>query len=363
MAAQSASFPGPWQLQVQVCVSEEASEDEIKRAYRQRALETHPDKNIDDMEGATKRFARVLEAYETLSDPMSRSVYDYEKANPPAAKTPQEPNPTDSGFDSMPGNRRWDAPRPPSSGWYNWLFSGWSWQTPTDPLLRYIPEEYIARNSHVERPHGISARDICEYFNLAVQKASWQENGRDQSLFTLFRNLFECIAYDEMKWANDFSGQIPDFGCGNSAWCPEDDRNSQHYAQDFYEYWLNFDTRKSFEWMNPCQAPPGLEGYPEVQRKLAKENRKAHKAYQEQYRETIQNIVDLLLRGDPRFLMHVYMRHYTQTPDTGGPTRGPDPNIFYQKYIKRMCGRAARPKRPPAQAISLLYIFDSQLLR
>ena len=63
-------------------VSEDASEDEIKvcidnhqffftndcvngqQAYRRRALETHPDKNIHDREGATKRFAKVLEAYE-----------------------------------------------------------------------------------------------------------------------------------------------------------------------------------------------------------------------------------------------------------------------------------------------------------
>jgi len=61
------------------------------------------------------------------------------------------------------------------------------------------------------------------------------------------------LAYDERKWGNDVD-QIPDFGCGNSAWCPEDDRDAQHYAQDFYEYWLNFKTLKTFDWVNPYQT-------------------------------------------------------------------------------------------------------------
>jgi len=50
--------------------------------------------------------------------------------------------------------------------------------------------------------------------------------------------------------------QIPDFGSGNSAWCLDDDRDAHHYAQDFYEYWLNFKMLKTFDWVdwvNPYQ--------------------------------------------------------------------------------------------------------------
>ncbi|KXN86956.1 Chaperone protein DnaJ [Leucoagaricus sp. SymC.cos] len=45
-------------------VSEDASLDEIKRAYRKMILEHHPDKNTGDREGSTRRFKRIQEAYE-----------------------------------------------------------------------------------------------------------------------------------------------------------------------------------------------------------------------------------------------------------------------------------------------------------
>ena len=52
-----------------------ASDDEIKRAYKQKALKHHPDKNRDDIE-AEKKFMDISEAYEMLSDPYKRSLYD-----------------------------------------------------------------------------------------------------------------------------------------------------------------------------------------------------------------------------------------------------------------------------------------------
>lgn len=56
-------------------VSRLASEDEIKRAYKQKALKHHPDKNCGDVE-AEKKFMDISEAYEMLSDPYKRSLYD-----------------------------------------------------------------------------------------------------------------------------------------------------------------------------------------------------------------------------------------------------------------------------------------------
>ncbi len=56
-------------------VAKSASPDEIKKAYRKKALQFHPDRNPGDSE-AEKRFKEISEAYEVLSDENKRKVYD-----------------------------------------------------------------------------------------------------------------------------------------------------------------------------------------------------------------------------------------------------------------------------------------------
>ncbi len=57
-------------------VKKTASDDELKKQYRKLALKYHPDKNPDDPETAEKKFADVANAYEVLSDPEKRRIYD-----------------------------------------------------------------------------------------------------------------------------------------------------------------------------------------------------------------------------------------------------------------------------------------------
>ena len=55
-------------------VSRDATQEEIKRAFRKKAMEFHPDRN--KAEDAEERFKEVSAAYEVLSDPDKRSSYD-----------------------------------------------------------------------------------------------------------------------------------------------------------------------------------------------------------------------------------------------------------------------------------------------
>ena len=56
--------------------SREATDDEIKTAYRKSALRWHPDKNLGDEKDAEAVFKAVSDAYGVLSDPEKRRIYD-----------------------------------------------------------------------------------------------------------------------------------------------------------------------------------------------------------------------------------------------------------------------------------------------
>ena len=56
-------------------IDPDATLAQVKKAYRKLARQHHPDTNPGDQQAAA-RFRQITEAYETLSDPKRRAVYD-----------------------------------------------------------------------------------------------------------------------------------------------------------------------------------------------------------------------------------------------------------------------------------------------
>ncbi|XP_061341532.1 uncharacterized protein LOC133287868 isoform X6 [Gastrolobium bilobum] len=57
-------------------VDKNAKDEDLKKAYRKLAMKWHPDKNQNNKQEAETKFKQISEAYEVLSDPQKRAIYD-----------------------------------------------------------------------------------------------------------------------------------------------------------------------------------------------------------------------------------------------------------------------------------------------
>ena len=58
-------------------VEKDATEEQIRKAYKKLAIKWHPDKNPDNRKQAEEKFKEIGEAYSVLSDPKKRRDYDH----------------------------------------------------------------------------------------------------------------------------------------------------------------------------------------------------------------------------------------------------------------------------------------------
>lgn len=106
-------------------VSKSASDDELKKAYRKLAKQWHPDANPDNKEEAEKKFKEIGEAYEVLSNPEKRKMYDqFGTADPQQAGF--------GGFDGFGGFGSF------GNGTYSYSTSGFGFDDVVDDFVSSI---------------------------------------------------------------------------------------------------------------------------------------------------------------------------------------------------------------------------------
>lgn len=245
-------------------VDEKATADEIRRSFRRLALIHHPDKNHEDPEGATRRFATLQQAYEVLSDEQERAWYDSHRSSL--------------------------APEPDAETVVNDIKKG------TAPSRA--------------RDRGLTVRHIQAFLDPSI----WSGFGDEENnFFTIYRNLFDRLASDELHYAE---AEFPSFGYATWGWAAQSKERPSEAARLFYNFWLNFATAKDFTWFdqwNILEAPDR-----HVRRLMEKDNKKAREAARKEYNETVRTLVMFMRKRDPRY--KAYIARQAQPPGHASPT-------------------------------------------
>ncbi|KAI1082667.1 DnaJ-domain-containing protein [Whalleya microplaca] len=221
-------------------IDRQASEDEIKKAYRRKALELHPDRNFGDVENATQRFADVQAAYEVLSDPQERAWYDSHR----------------------------DA-----------ILRG---DDPADAEV--APEFYDVRLTTAEEIYTLIGR-----FNKNVPL-----DDSPNSFFTILDDTFLRIAQGEKaaaEWDDLSTVEYPPFGSSK-----DDDK----FAKSFYSGWVNFATKLSFAWKDKWRLSDAPDR--RIRRLMEKENKKFREDAAREFNDAVRSLVAFVRKRDPRYV-------------------------------------------------------------
>ncbi len=145
-------------------VAKSASEAEIKKAYRKKAMKYHPDKNKGDA-GAEKKFKEINEAYQTLSNEGKRKQYDM--------------------FDSA-----WWAAWNPFSWWWRWQ----SWWF--EDIFWWM---WWARQQQSSQGFNFNMEDLF-WWQQQQQRQEAQPKKKTVSLD--FEKIYEVPIFDLILWCS-----------------------------------------------------------------------------------------------------------------------------------------------------------------
>lgn len=220
-------------------VERTATEDELKKAYRKKALLLHPDKNRGDEERATKIFAEVQAAYEVLSDPQERAWYDSHESS----------------------ILRGDA-------------AGGE-DVPTYQNVRMTTADDLAR--------------MVRKFNSNVEFTD-----SPSGFFGFVRETFEQLATEEevaASWEDVDVRPYPTFG--------HKDDTHDDVVKQFYNAWSNFATVKTFAWRDKYKLSEAPDR--RIRRLMEKENNSERQDGIREFNEAVRVLVQFIRKRDPRY--------------------------------------------------------------
>ncbi|KAM6536558.1 hypothetical protein FALCPG4_002554 [Fusarium falciforme] len=223
-------------------VERSATDDEIKRAYRRKALELHPDRNFNDVEEATRRFAEVQSAYEILSDPQERAWYDSHRD---AILSGQDGD----GADGNPATFR---------------------------NVRLTSAEEIM--------------SLIRKFNAAVPF-----DDEPTGFYGICRETFEHLALEEEAAAENEDVDIREYPTFGSS-----DDDYETVVKPFYNAWSGFSTAKSFSWKDKYRLSDAPDR--RVRRLMEKENKKMRDDAIREFNDAVNFLVSFVRKRDPRYL-------------------------------------------------------------
>ncbi|KAK0290666.1 hypothetical protein LTR35_000098 [Friedmanniomyces endolithicus] len=222
-------------------VERQATEEEIKKGYRRKALELHPDRNYGNEEHATKVFAEVQAAYQVLSDPQERAWYDSHES---AILRGDEVGEEDG--------------------------------VPTYENVRITTADDLAR--------------LVGKFNSGIDFTD-----APSGFFGFLRETFEQLAKEEEIAASmegDEAREYPTFGY-------KDDEYDD-VVRGFYAAWSSFATVKIFAWKDKYRLSEAPDRW--YRRRMEQDNKKFRQDGIREFNDAVRSLVAFVRKRDPRYV-------------------------------------------------------------
>ena len=213
----------------------------IKKAYRRKALEHHPDRNYGNVETATSQFAEIQSAYEILSDPHERAWYDSHR----------------------------------------------------DAILR--DDQSAEAGEYENNVRLTSVEDIVRIFRKFG--GSTQCSDASSGFFSVLRETFDSLAREEdliCQWEDLDPIPWPSFGAQHDDY--------ETIVRHFYVKWTGFATQKTFSWKEKYKSSDAPDR--RIRRLMEKENKRLREEAIREFNDAVRSLVAFVKKRDPRVKLY-----------------------------------------------------------